>query len=269
MRYQAAVAFCAIIVTLWLRKPSFQLFSKSHTALSILVLFAVWKHPTFGRTQSHIGVFIATAAYASLVALQLISVVFQNTILSRRCARAYVANSGDISRITLELGRPRAVKPGEFIYIRIPALGFSSLFESHPFMVAWQDVDEEGKAVSLILLVQPRGGFTRKIKCQANDSEPYLTWIDGPYGKPPNYGEYENVILVASGIGIAEYVLVIKDLVEGFRDRKVSTKSIALYWQLDHDCKAHPTHLTVTFNLRNSSKPRLGSRLDDGPVGQR
>jgi predicted ferric reductase len=200
-------------------------------------MVAVWKHPHPARVQSRLYVIIAAAAYVSLTVIQLASVVFRNVLLSRRCARAYVEPYGTASRITLNLDRPFKVKPGQWTYVWIPSVSFWSPFHSHPFMVSWRENDVEKKTSSLTLLAQVHTGFTKRIHDQATSPEPYLAWIDGPYGKPPDYGKYESVILVASGIGVTAHILAIKDLLEDHKQGLTRTKSVSLYWQIDQECK--------------------------------
>ena len=201
--------------------------------------------------------------------MQLASVVFRNFLLSQRCARAYVVPYPSASRITLNLNRPIKVKPGQLVYVWIPAVSFRSLFQSHPFMVSWREaniekktetaiekkpetaikqkietdiekkteIDIEKKTSSIVLLAQVHTGFTKRIHEQATSTEPYLAWIDGPYGSPPNYRKHESVIFVGSGIGVAAHILAIKDLLEDYKERGTRIKSIWLYWQIDQECK--------------------------------
>jgi len=49
--------------------------------------------------------------------------------------------------------------------------------------------------------------------------------------------EYGNVLMFASGIGIAAQVPYIKEVLRAFRESKARIKSILLIWQLDKESK--------------------------------
>lgn len=124
-------------------------------------------------------------------------------------------------------------------------------------MVSWRENDLEQRTSSLALLVKVQSGFSKRIHEQATSPEPYLAWVDGPYGKPPDYGKYESIILVASGIGIAAHSLAIKDLLEDYKRGKIQTKSIWLYWQIDHECKSPERIYKIALILFQQTKTGL------------
>lgn len=211
-----------------------------------MLIVAVWKHPRLGQNQSRLYLLITATSYIVFVVVQLASVIFRNLLLSRRSARAYVLSYGTACRITLNISRPTRLKPGQWVYVWMPGASILSLFQSHPFMVSWRETDIEKKTSSLALLAQVHTGFTKKIQEQATFAEPYLAWIDGPYGNPPDYGKYESVIFVASGIGVTAHILAIKDLLDDYKERRTLTKSIWLFWQIDQECRSPPTNLEKT-----------------------
>jgi NAD(P)H-flavin reductase len=98
-------------------------------------------------------------------------------------------------------------------------------------MISWQ----EGKTVWA--LVQPQRGFSRRIKYMAGEEKPSLVWVDGPYGHPPNAFKHDTVLLIADGVGVTAHLLVIKDLLQKYRDRTARTTSIILFWQIETDGK--------------------------------
>jgi predicted ferric reductase len=237
-KYQASAALGAILVTLLAQRAAFEMFKRFHASLAILMAVAVWKHPHPDRAQSSYYIIVVTAVYLLLIAGQTISVIFRNFILSRRCARAHVMPVGDAMRIKLDLTSHFDMRPGQWVFITLPAASLWSLFESHPFMVCRQDSDPETGIFSLTLLAQVQTGFTKEIKLQSTIQRPYLALIDGPYGNPPNYGEFDSVVFVASGMGVAAHMLAIQHLLSNYK-RNVRTGSITLYWELEHTGRHH------------------------------
>lgn len=99
----------------------------------------------------------------------------------------------------------------------------------------------EGQMPSLLLLVEPREGLTRKFVSYAGDSEleplasQYrLAFFSGPHGLRVPMGDYCNVLLFASGFGIAAQIPYVKELIRDYHRCKVRTRRIHLVWQL-HD----------------------------------
>ncbi|KAL2048945.1 hypothetical protein ABVK25_010798 [Lepraria finkii] len=101
-------------------------------------------------------------------------------------------------------------------------------------MISWWDNDHEGRGVNIYLLVKPGTGFTQKLLRHAG-SFALKAWVDGPYGQIEDIGNYGSVVMFASGIGIAAQVPYIKELLKGFHEYRVRTKSILLVWQLDKE----------------------------------
>ncbi|THC92163.1 hypothetical protein EYZ11_008378 [Aspergillus tanneri] len=90
---------------------------------------------------------------------------------------------------------------------------------------AWWEVNEQGKATSISLLVQKRDGFTQSL--MDHQAKEFLTWFDGPYGEPVDLSSYNNILLVASGMGIAAQVPYIRELLNH------RPKYIFVAWELD------------------------------------
>ena len=167
--------------------------------------------------------------------VQWATVIVQNLILKRRSGAAYVQLRGNAALIELNLSSPLEMRPGQFVYIWLPSAGFWSIFQSHPYMISWQT------GTTLSALLQPQRGFSRRIKHLAEDPSPSLAWVDGPFGNPPDFSEYDTVILVADGIGITSHLLVMKDLLQKYRGRTARVKEIILFWRIDNEGAIYDT----------------------------
>ena len=127
--------------------------------------------------------------------------------------------------------------PGRYVYLSFSGLRWRYRFQAHPFMIVWCEYDVEDKdgkkidITNLTFLVQPRRGLTAilgrelllsnlsfggpSFRSPALFDRPYgqdlhfeqsfrsRVLFDGPYGQDLHLEQYETVMLVANGIGIA------------------------------------------------------------------
>ena len=149
-------------------------------------------------------------------------------------ATTRIVQINDAVRVQITVPRPWRVRAGEFVYIWMPGVSFWSAFQSHPFMISWWDQNADGKSTHIYLLVKPRSGFTQSL-LHHSGSTALSAWVDGPYGQMKDLGDYGSVLMFATGIGIAAQVPYIKQLLRGFQEYRVRTKSILLVWQLDKE----------------------------------
>ncbi|KAM0147863.1 hypothetical protein ACHAQE_010092 [Botrytis cinerea] len=155
--------------------------------------------------------------------------VFRNFSRGKWLASAEISEVPQATKIDIKVPRPWKIKAGQYIYLTIPAAGFTSAIQSHPFMIAWWVRNGDGLTISL--LVKTRRGFTTQLSGLAK--RPLTAFIDGPYGIEHELGEFGTVIMFATGIGIAAHMPYIKDLVSGYNSCEVRTHRILLVWQLE------------------------------------
>ncbi|KAH9205194.1 hypothetical protein DL95DRAFT_492294 [Leptodontidium sp. 2 PMI_412] len=140
---------------------------------------------------------------------------------------------------------PVTIKPGQFVYLRVRGRDFhlSDKFQTHPFMITWWDLKEStprlqgvsgSKGPSITILIQPANGLTRRI---SNTEFLQSVSFEGPRGRSLPLEEYENVALVAKGIGLAGILSYAKHIIDLKYDPKrkseVLTRKLDLYWELD------------------------------------
>lgn len=150
-------------------------------------------------------------------------------------------------RITLRLARPWTFKPGQHLYLYMPSVG---LWTSHPFTVAWSDVEEElspekglvvshkdsltSKRETMSLVVRRRTGFTNTLFKRAEASPggriSLPAFVEGPYGNEHVLDSYGTVVLFAAGVGITHPVPYVRHLVEGYGKGIVAARRITLVW---------------------------------------
>jgi NAD(P)H-flavin reductase len=186
---------------------------------------------------------IVSITFLSMLVLQSLHLLYQNKAKGADLCRAYIARTDDVIRIRLKLSRPIKVKPGQHVVLWIPAAGFCSFLQSHPFtVVSWS----EGKRQHLDLLVQPRKGLTRKLlQLAKTDSEqrldakpneyihthylqPHLAMISGLHGLSVPVDNYKTVLMIASGFGIASHLPYLRQL---YHSCKTRNRRIHLVWE--------------------------------------
>lgn len=94
----------------------------------------------------------------------------------------------------------------------------------------------EEKQHCLNLLIEPRGGFTsellRRSKADGDSYPSYIALFSGPYRTSAPVGDYETIVMVADGSGIAAHLPYFKKLIYGYNSCKTRTRRIHLVWQL-------------------------------------
>ncbi len=162
----------------------------------------------------------------------------------------------NVLQVDISVPRPWHVKAGQAIYVSIPELGFVRGLRGHPFMISWWNRDQRGLTVSL--LVKSRTGFTAELDRHANRS--LRAFIDGPFGKTFDFGEYSTVIMFAPGIGIASHMPYMRDLISGYNSCEVKTRRILLIWQIEKECEYQVP--TKAQKLMTSSPSTVGQAMD-------
>ncbi|KAF3917663.1 hypothetical protein AA313_de0208167 [Arthrobotrys entomopaga] len=98
-------------------------------------------------------------------------------------------------------------RPGTHAFLCMPGIRY---FESHPFSICsvGDDIDTEGGKKTVDFIIKPEDGFTRelwesrKLSEGKTDTRELRAIIDGPYGALPNFNDFQNLLLYASGSGI-------------------------------------------------------------------
>lgn len=166
---------------------------------------------------------------------------------------------------------PMKWRPGQHIRVYLPALG---AFEVHPFTPAncsniqappplpprgSGDLEGRGSSAStifsrqssdIVLMIRAHSGLTRRLKefhtewlklpCpNATDSATataLTAHVDGPYGSPPRWEDYETIILVVSSTGVS-FALSIVDYLEQLCLSNLSlfrTRVVRFVWIIRH-----------------------------------
>lgn len=158
---------------------------------------------------------------------------------------------------------PFSWRPGQHVRVYLPKLG---AFEMHPFTPATcsdvssspfppsknNDVEHNGLLSShlslpgndMVLMIKAHHGLTRRLAdyhsewlsqpCpNSSRPSPSLTaFLDGPYGNPPTWEDYESIVLVATSTGVS-FILSILDYLEQLcfeGQARLRTQQIRFIW---------------------------------------
>ena len=181
-----------------------------------------------------LSLFVALAVSAVTTLARLGRILFRNTVWGQPYTIASVDPVRDAIRLQLKVPRPWTIQPGQYIYLWMPSVSFWSIFQSHAFMISWWDENPDGEGYILYLLVKQRSGFSQKLLRHV-DSDRLKAWIDGPYGEELNVADYGDVLMFASGIGVAAQMPYLKTILASYNNYRACTKNILLTWQLDKE----------------------------------
>ncbi|KAH6629866.1 hypothetical protein C7974DRAFT_194711 [Boeremia exigua] len=165
---------------------------------------------------------------------------------------------------------PMTWQPGQHIRLYLPALG---VFEMHPFTPAncsnlavppplpprrSHDIEcrepivaaSSSRTSDILLMIRAHNGLTRRLKefhtewlklpcpnATLSSSATSLTaYVDGPYGSPPAWEDYENLVLVTTSTGVS-FALSIMDYLEQLclsNAPRLATQTIHFIWITRH-----------------------------------
>jgi NAD(P)H-flavin reductase len=131
----------------------------------------------------------------------------------------------------LHLPAPLKFEAGRYINLWIPSINFWSFLQTHPFtVVSWAATAQD----TLDLLIEPRGGLTRELLYHAERGYTInpIVMFSGPHGIDVAMDEYESVLMVASGFGIAALLPYLKKLIYGYNTRVGRARRIHVIWQI-------------------------------------
>jgi predicted ferric reductase len=213
-----------------LRMLSYEIFIRTHQVLAVLSAYSIWRHLVSTPLLPRIYIYIFAGLFLSTLLLQCGFFIWRNKAIGRGFPRASISHMNDVVKIRLTLSRPLKVKAGQYIGLWTP-VSFWSFWQSHPFVVtSWS----EGEQSALDLFIEPRRGFTQKLlEYSKSNRPPCLALFSGPHGTSAPVGEYETVLMVASGFGIAAQLSYLRQLIHGYNACKTRTRRVHLVWQLE------------------------------------
>lgn len=237
---KSASMLLALMILPFVKKRIYELFLRTHQGCALVMIYTIWRHThSFPvKTWIYTVIYISTLTVTGVV--QLARILFRNFAPGKGSVQLVLQRHGDAAQLTLELPRAWKVRAGERLMLGVPCVGLFYLFQAHPFTIAWWEVNQVDQTMMVSLLLRPRNGFTRRLIERVEVNKKCRAWVDGPFGPSSVHplgissevGDYGQLLLVATGIGIATQLPYIKEILEGHRLARVRTQRISLVWQL-------------------------------------
>ncbi|KAE8150777.1 ferric reductase NAD binding domain-containing protein [Aspergillus avenaceus] len=252
------VAMIAFLVILFqsaspVRHSFYEVFLHLHILLAIAAFVGLWYHLRGLALQR---VLLATIILWGLDRLARLGSLIWRNVGKQRTTATVELLPGDVARVDVAMARSWTFKPGQYMYLYIPALG---LWTSHPFSVAWTSSDRtnlsekrnSNDSLSVLLggpqrtvmsfLIKRREGFTRQLLQKVHKSmEGIFTataLVEGPFGGLHSLSSYGTVLLIAGGIGITHPMSYMNEFISGFARKPTAVRKVSLIWvirSLDH-----------------------------------
>ncbi|PKI50258.1 hypothetical protein CRG98_029331 [Punica granatum] len=213
------------------RKKQFELFFYTHQLYVVFVIFFAL----------HVGDFIFSIAAGGIFLFVLDR--FLRFCQSRRNVKVISASCLPCGTVELVLSKPGNLSYNalSFIFLQVREL---SWLQWHPFSVSSSPLDGKNH---LSVLLKVLGEWTAKLNGNILDiseasgqnklaiTPPKITAsVEGPYGHElPYHLTYENLILVAGGIGVSPFFAILSDILHRTREGKPCLPSnVLLIWAI-------------------------------------
>ena len=145
-------------------------------------------------------------------------------------SRARISYDLHTIKARLYLRRPLTIEAGQYLNVWIPSASLGSFIQTHPFtVVSWSDKPQE----FVDLFIKPHHGFTKDLfSLSEYGPTTSIVMFTGPHGKSQSIDRYENIIMFATGFGIAAHLPYLKKLIHEHQQRQI--RRIHLVWQIEH-----------------------------------
>jgi predicted ferric reductase len=143
--------------------------------------------------------------------------------------------SGGMTKLSILVPGGVRWKTGQHVWLRVPHL---SWLQNHPYTIANVPRDSEPSETSheMSFLIRAQRGLTLDLSKSANDEcnvdRTVPIHVDGPYGGIPENvtADYDTVVLVAGGSGVAACIPWIQHIVAAQRAGAISVRDVRMLW---------------------------------------
>ncbi|KAK5400827.1 hypothetical protein LTR06_011211 [Exophiala xenobiotica] len=237
-------------------RPSYEVFLRLHQVVALACACAIWRHIR-SRDFSRVVLYI----FSGLLGITFIGetgvVIFRNGCSYRRGSRVTITSTCGMVQLKVHLAKPLQIEPGQFLNLWMPSVSLGACMRSHPFLVTSWSAEPQR---TLDIFVQPRRGMTRDLHHLTRQGAVLENrWVvfGGPYGQTIPAGQYEKVVMVADGVGIAVQLPYLQKLIHGYHARQAFTRRIHLIWQV----------ILTNPAVGIAAQPLLNNALDEDKLG--
>lgn len=212
------------------RRINFELFFYTHQLYVVFVVFLAM----------HVGDFIFSIAAAGIFLFMLDR--FLRFFQSRKTVDILSAKCLPSGTVELVISKPEGLQYNalSWVFVQIREL---SWLQWHPFSVSSSPLDGSNH---LAILIKVLGDWTEKLRGhissvpgEQGETDRLLqsnftlkASVEGPYGhESPYHLTYENLILVAGGIGISPFLAILSDILHRIRESKPCLpRNVLIVW---------------------------------------
>ncbi|PIN22246.1 Ferric reductase, NADH/NADPH oxidase [Handroanthus impetiginosus] len=253
------------------RRLNFELFFYTHQLYVVFVVFLAL----------HVGDFIFCFAAGGIFLFMLDR--FLRFCQSRKTVDVLSARSFPCGTLELVLSKPANLHYNAlgWIFLQVREL---SWLQWHPFSVSSSPLDGDHH---LAILIKVLGDWTEKLDrriSSISEKGPYnsklTVSVEGPYGhESPYHLTYENLILVAGGIGISPFLAILSDVLHRIKDGKpCQPRNILIVWAVKTSTELpllqtlgmeniHPTFSeTLNLEIQTYVTRESGPSLEEGKI---
>ncbi len=215
-----------------IRSRWYEAFLRLHQSLAVVSVYGIWVHIASQRLipRIHLYLLIGVAGFSLMVLTALF--ISRNGMIWHTLPRADIIHEQGAILIRVKLSRPVHVRAGQYIslWLFVPTTSLFSVIQCHPFTIASWSADA---AATLDLLIEPRAGLTQRLLRRSRARQDLcVALFSGPHGNSIPVGDYEVVLMVASGYGIAAQLPYLKQLLHNYNRRSARARRIHLVWEL-------------------------------------
>lgn len=143
-----------------LRRPSYEVFLRTHQALAVLFAYSTWRHLPLDSLFPSMYIYIFAGLFLSTFVVQCVSVLWRNGTFRHGRAQALVSHVGGLVKISITLSRSLKIEVEQYINLWIPFVSFWSFLQSHSFVVTSWSLEKQDQ---LNLFVELGWGLTREL----------------------------------------------------------------------------------------------------------
>ncbi|KAJ9129698.1 hypothetical protein NKR23_g12482 [Pleurostoma richardsiae] len=198
-----------------------------HQAFAIVSVLAIWCHLSSEPILPRILFYVLSGVFASSSLALAVLILSKNGAFGYGFPRGEVIYRDGAVILKVLLQRPLRLKPGQFVSLWMPSV---RVWQCHPFVVT-----SPGQSLKVLeFLIQPRQGFSRDLMLEADTGRKsdILVLFGGPSGRSVPVGNYDVVLLVASGFGIATQLPYLSVLLHRRKTNNTRNSRVHLIWQL-------------------------------------
>lgn len=247
------------------RHAFYETFLHIHQVLAFCAILGVYVHLEVAELPALPYIRIVVFLWAFERVSRVVRLIHMNISRKGGCTSVTVeALPGEACRVTFQLPRHITVRPGSHVYAYLPTI---SWWMSHPFSVAWTDVESEpptgvhchevpepsssvdlekqalvirptfsNMPTTISLVMAARTGMTRKLYNKAVFAKDKIIQVpgllEGPYAGHDDLSSYGTVVLFAGGAGITHHLIQIRHLIAAAQARTAATRRIVLAWSV-------------------------------------